>query len=75
MPNLNTEILSSVPLILPSEPVLTKFNAIATALDARIALNEASSESLGQLRDTLLPKLMSGEIRVRDAEAQLAAIA
>ena len=45
---------------------------IADQLDALFnqqALNDQNSQSLAVTRDALLPKLMSGEIRVRDAEA------
>lgn len=35
---------------------------------AGIADNERTSSSLAKLRDTLLPKLISGELRVSDAE-------
>jgi len=34
----------------------------------RIAANEAESRTLAAIRDALLPKLIAGEIRVRDAE-------
>jgi len=37
-------------------------------LDQRVASAYDENQALGTLRDTLLPKLMSGEIRVRDAE-------
>ena len=36
-----------------------------------IADNDRTSRTLAQLRDTLLPKLISGELRVPDAEAFL----
>jgi type I restriction enzyme S subunit len=35
---------------------------------AKIASNERESRTLATLRDTLLPKLISGELRVKDAE-------
>ncbi|MBV0888845.1 restriction endonuclease subunit S [Komagataeibacter oboediens] len=39
---------------------------------AKIVSNETESRTLAQLRDLLLPKLMSGEIRIRDAEKMVA---
>jgi type I restriction enzyme, S subunit len=39
---------------------------------ARAEANKAESRTLAALRDALLPKLMSGELRVRDAERGLA---
>ena len=38
-------------------------------------LGQKENQTLAQLRDTLLPKLMSGEIRVKDAEQEVGAIA
>jgi type I restriction enzyme, S subunit len=51
------------------------FDGIASALDDKILNNHLESETLSTLRDTLLPKLMSGEIRVRDAEQEVEAVA
>jgi type I restriction enzyme S subunit len=73
MPNLNTGILSNVPLLVPSDKVLVKFSSMVSALEAQIVQNQRQSETLEQLRDVLLPKLLSGELRVREAEVQLAA--
>jgi len=39
-----------------------------TPIFARIKHLQSESESLAQLRDTLLPKLISGELRITDAE-------
>lgn len=55
-------------VVVPSEPVLRAFDAIAKPLYDRIAKNERESRTLAQTRDLLLPRLMSGEIRVKDAE-------
>jgi type I restriction enzyme S subunit len=65
---LATDLLSKVTLSLP-EP---DFNAEAAAALRPLveigAARHAENRTLAELRDTLLPKLMSGEIRVRDAE-------
>ncbi|CAM3160670.1 HsdS protein [Ectopseudomonas mendocina] len=37
-------------------------------LRQRMDSNERESQALAQLRDTLLPKLISGEVRIKDAE-------
>ncbi|MFY0530068.1 restriction endonuclease subunit S [Archangium gephyra] len=75
MPNLNTGILANVPLLVPPDEVLVTFSGIVSALEAQIVQNQRQSETLEQLRNLLLPKLLSGEIRVREAETQLAASA
>jgi len=51
------------------------FDQMARPLLDRIVSNEKESRTLTVTRDLLLPKLMSGEIRVRDAEATLEAVA
>ncbi len=55
-------------VVVPSDPVLTSFTRLAVSLYRQLAENERESRSLAQLRDTLLPKLISGEVRVPDAE-------
>lgn len=47
-----------------NEPVFNKIAPICEAIIDKIQANEAENEKLSQLRDTLLPKLMSGEIDV-----------
>lgn len=55
-------------VVVPSDPVLTSFTRLAVSLYRQLAENERESRYLAQLRDTLLPKLISGELRVPDAE-------
>jgi type I restriction enzyme, S subunit len=57
-----------LPVVVPSDPVLRTFDAIAKPLYERIAKNERESRTLAQTRDLLLPRLMSGELRVAEAE-------
>ncbi len=60
-----------IPVVVPSDPVLDSYRTKADALYRQMAENERESRTLAQLRDTLLPKLISGELRVPDAEAFL----
>jgi type I restriction enzyme S subunit len=59
---------SSYRLGMPPEAVLTQFEAQVVPLFARQQAGAAETDSLAALRDTLLPKLISGELRVKDAE-------
>jgi type I restriction enzyme S subunit len=52
----------------PSRDVEAVFDDIAGPLHARFTSNLFKNQSLATLRDTLLPKLMSGEVRIKDAE-------
>lgn len=55
-------------VVIPPEPLLRTFDAITKPLYERIARNEHESRTLAQTRDLLLPRLMSGELRVAEAE-------
>ena len=57
-----------VPVVVPSERVLTAYERLIRPLYERIVTNMKESASLAQTRDLLLPKLMSGEIRLAEAE-------
>lgn len=60
-------------VVVPSDQVLTSFTRSAGSLYRQLAENERESRSLARLRDTLLPKLISGELRVPDAERMVGA--
>ncbi len=55
-------------VVVPSAAVLESFTKSAGSLYRQMVENERESRSLAELRDTLLPKLISGELRVPDAE-------
>lgn len=64
--NRNMAYLSSV--IIPPDTILKKFDGIMKSLDELTQNNERQSRTLAQIRDALLPKLMSGEIPVEIGE-------
>jgi type I restriction enzyme S subunit len=51
-------------IIIPPLTLQGKFDSLAEPLDTRIRLNEEESRNLSEIRDSLLPKLMSGKIGV-----------
>jgi len=67
-PLLTQTDLKSHPLLLPIPQLLSEFHRFAGSLYARIDEVEEESCTLAALRDALLPKLISGELRVKDAE-------
>ena len=69
--NLNATVLRGFPLVVPSDSVATAFATAVDALREQVVANVRETESLAALRDALLPKLMSGEIRIRAAEGTL----
>ncbi len=66
--SLNAHVLSSFQLIVPPKPIASAFGVITNGLRDKILLAVNESVALAALRDTLLPKLISGELRVPDVE-------
>ncbi|EOX3391159.1 restriction endonuclease subunit S [Vibrio cholerae] len=66
--NMNTGVFSRVSVLKPSDAILDMFQTQSSGLLERIKLSSTESESLAALRDTLLPKLISGELRLDDIE-------
>jgi type I restriction enzyme, S subunit len=66
--NLSTGRFSELPVLAPLADLRVRYNAVVTPLFGRLLANENENATLAALRDTLLPKLVSGEIRVKDAE-------
>ena len=64
VPSMTTEILNNMPLDIPPKEVFKKFEGAVVPLYAKIKSNHIQIRTLTALRDTLLPKLMSGEVRV-----------
>jgi type I restriction enzyme S subunit len=60
-----------IPLLVPSEQVARSFSDKAQALYERVVSNMRQSTLLAATRDSLLPQLISGEIRIPDAEKML----
>ncbi|WP_168455093.1 restriction endonuclease subunit S [Acetobacter pasteurianus] len=61
--------------LLPSHEIMASFSDLAQIYYDKIVLNKQEGRSLAQLRDLLLPKLMSGEISIRDAEKMVEDVA
>lgn len=75
MPNLNTGILSAVPLVMPSDDVLRAFARAVDLLQALVVMRDAEAGLLAQTRDELLPRLLSGELLVDAAERAVGEVA
>ena len=66
--NLKTDILKAYPFILPDEQTLSAFNDMVVPVFDRIKNNSRETNNLAKLRETLLPKLMAGEIDISEVE-------
>ena len=63
--------LSEAKLALPPDKLITAASRVVEPLYAKHLANERESLTLAALRDTLLPKLLSGELRVKAVEEAL----
>ena len=75
VPGLNRDNVYRLETINPEIAILNEFNNHVSALRNMIQRNKSSTETLTQLRDTLLPKLLSGEITLPDAEQAVSEVA
>lgn len=64
--NVNTKSFSNIRLLIPSEIALLQFHEIVEGIFKKIELNMQESRTLSLLRDTLLPRLMSGELEAQE---------
>ena len=64
--NLNTGNFSKINLVYPGEKLLVEYSRLATPLLEAILEQDKQSQSLCEIREFLLPKLLSGEIRHSD---------
>jgi len=60
--------LSDAKVIVPGQPLVSLTSDLLGSIIERVVHNNIQSRTLAALRDTLLPKLISGELRVPDAE-------
>jgi type I restriction enzyme S subunit len=67
-PNASAQTLAAAPMVFPTEEVAIVFYQAMRPRDLLRATNDRQSRTLAALRDTLLPKLLSGEVRVPEAE-------
>jgi type I restriction enzyme S subunit len=63
-PSLSAPDIKNFPIILPPAELVERFSGAAEPLVERIQHNVRESRTLAELRDALLPKLLSGELRV-----------
>ena len=72
--NMNTKTFSNIEILKPKDQILENFSALMTSHYNQILQNQKENKILTQLRDTLLPKLISGEVRVKDVQKTLSEV-
>ena len=68
VPGLNRNLAYMSDQLLPPARLLEQFGYVASGLSRRVNCGNEETRTFAALRDTLLPKLISGELRIEDAE-------
>ena len=66
--NISQGIVASLPILIPDASTRRCFDELMQPIFDKAILNVSECDLLAKIRDTLLPKLISGEIRVKDAQ-------
>ena len=70
-PAVRPDVVASTPCTLPPDEVMKVFDGAARPLLDAIGANSEQAQTLSTLRDTLLPRLISGQLRVPETESQI----
>lgn len=71
IPGINRGDVEGLPILIPHRRLVEAFSVATLPLIKRILGNSAQAFQLGELRDALLPRLISGKLRLPEAQAQL----
>ena len=69
VPTLNRNHIHGLPYVVPARRCIDAYEVIALQMHERVRVNEQQAQTLATLRDTLLPRLISGQLRLPEAEA------
>jgi type I restriction enzyme S subunit len=75
VPTLNRNHVHGLKVVIPPLPVIEVFESLVMLIFQKKKANDEESIDISAVRDVLLPKLLSGEIRVKDAEQALEVVA
>ena len=70
-PAVRPEVVASTPCTLPTDEVMKAFDSVSQPLLQAIGGNSEQAQTLATLRDTLLPRLISGQLRLPEAQAEM----
>ena len=70
-PAVRPDVVSALACVVPPNAILLMFNAVACPLLAKVSANQVQAQTLTTLRDTLLPRLISGRLRLPEVEEAL----
>ncbi len=64
----NSKIIKAMPFQIPEQSLLEKYHSVVSPMFAKIKTNQTENKRLATIRDSLLPKLMSGELDVSEID-------
>ncbi|AUZ79070.1 restriction endonuclease subunit S [Aeromonas caviae] len=70
-PAVRSEVVSGLSCVVPDGDVLCAFHEVAQPIFNKVAANHQQAQTLATLRDTLLPRLISGQLRLPEVEAMV----
>lgn len=73
-PNASAQVLAGAKLIVPTSCLLNRYAERMAPIDQKICHNASHAETIRTIRDTLLPRLISGKLRVPEAEKMVEAV-
>lgn len=71
VPSMTTKVLNDLNMLKPSDQVLIEFDRLLNDFFNKISTTQKENKTLAQLRDTLLPRLLSGKLTLPEAEQHL----
>ncbi len=69
VPTLNRNHVHSLPYLIPPRECIDAYEEFAMSLHVRVRVNQQQTQTLAAIRDNLLPRLISGQLRLPEAEA------
>jgi type I restriction enzyme S subunit len=72
--NISKAIVAAYRLVVPANSLLAAFNNSASSLHDSIRLNSEKAQTLSALRDTLLPRLISGQLRIPKTRTEMESV-
>ncbi|MDP2027373.1 restriction endonuclease subunit S [Sulfuriferula sp.] len=70
-PAVRPDVVAGIKCVLPGDAIMKVFHDVTAPLLASVAENQYQAQTLATLRDTLLPRLISGQLRLPEAETLL----
>ena len=70
-PAVRPDVVSALACVVPAAEILRAFNAVACPLLEKVSANQQRAQTLASVRDTLLPRLISGQLRLPEALVEL----